>query len=401
MVLLMTHRILLAVSGLSPQIVTETVYALAVAQPTPWIPDEVHLVTTMRGAENARLRLLSAEPGWFARLLADWNLPPIAFGTERIHVVQRADGSQLDDIRDESDNLAMADAIVSIVRELTSDDDTQVHASIAGGRKTMGFYLGHAMSLYARPQDRLSHVLISAPFESHPEFFYPSPVTRVIQSLGRGRDALDASDAQVLLGEIPFLRLRDALDPRMFAGEGSYAQTIAAAQSALDGPTLAIDLGSRRVQCGARRIEVRPAELAFLAWFANRTVSGLEGLLSPKVPDVDYAKQYLDWYERIVPRIDDVGATADRLRRGMDKSFFEERKSKLKKVLRDALGLGAATPYLIHGEGRPMRYRLSLPASVVRFTRLDACRSTAEAVTDEPIAGKLAAGRERRIFRSH
>jgi CRISPR-associated protein (TIGR02584 family) len=32
--------------------------------------------------------------------------------------------------------------------------------SIAGGRKTMGFYAGYALSLYGRAQDRMSHVLV-------------------------------------------------------------------------------------------------------------------------------------------------------------------------------------------------------------------------------------------------
>ena len=30
----------------------------------------------------------------------------------------------------------------------------------------MGFYLGYALSLYGRTQDRLSHVLVSSPYES-------------------------------------------------------------------------------------------------------------------------------------------------------------------------------------------------------------------------------------------
>jgi CRISPR-associated protein (TIGR02584 family) len=61
------------------------------------------------------------------------------------------------------------------VRELTADPDCAIHASIAGGRKTMGFYLGYALSLFGRPQDRLSHVLVSSPFESNQNFFYPLP----------------------------------------------------------------------------------------------------------------------------------------------------------------------------------------------------------------------------------
>lgn len=68
------RRILVCVTGLSPQIVTETLYALCVKGADSWIPDEVHLVTTRRGAENARLTLLSDKPGWFHRFLLDWNL---------------------------------------------------------------------------------------------------------------------------------------------------------------------------------------------------------------------------------------------------------------------------------------------------------------------------------------
>jgi len=57
------RKILLAVTGLSPQIVTETLYALAVGQDTPWIPDEIHLITSCEGAERARLSLLDPVAG--------------------------------------------------------------------------------------------------------------------------------------------------------------------------------------------------------------------------------------------------------------------------------------------------------------------------------------------------
>jgi len=53
------RRILLAVCGLSPQIVTETLYALASAPDLPFVPTEVHLITTREGAQRAELSLLS------------------------------------------------------------------------------------------------------------------------------------------------------------------------------------------------------------------------------------------------------------------------------------------------------------------------------------------------------
>ncbi|MBL8259315.1 MAG: hypothetical protein JNM60_05860 [Candidatus Competibacteraceae bacterium] len=53
------RRILLCVAGLSPQIVTETVYALnAPCAESRFVPTEIHLLTTAEGAERARLTLL-------------------------------------------------------------------------------------------------------------------------------------------------------------------------------------------------------------------------------------------------------------------------------------------------------------------------------------------------------
>lgn len=58
-----SRRILLCVSSLSPQIITETVYALAVVGEPRFVPTEIHLLTTADGAEQVRLTLLSETPG--------------------------------------------------------------------------------------------------------------------------------------------------------------------------------------------------------------------------------------------------------------------------------------------------------------------------------------------------
>lgn len=220
------RRILLCVAGLSPQIVTETVYALTVPGETRSIPTEIHLLTTAEGAERARLTLLSDEPGWFHRLRRDYGLPDIRFTLDEIHILRAADGRLLDDIRNEADNQAIADTITQVVRDLTADPDSAVHASIAGGRKTMGFYLGYALSLFGRPQDRLSHVLVSSPFESNSNFFYPTPVPRVIFATGPDQRPLDASAAEVMLADIPFVRLRDGLQDTLLRPGASFSGNI-------------------------------------------------------------------------------------------------------------------------------------------------------------------------------
>ena len=58
------RRVLLAVSGLTPQIVTKTLYALAADDFEPFVPTEVHLITSAEGARRAALSLLSDDLGY-------------------------------------------------------------------------------------------------------------------------------------------------------------------------------------------------------------------------------------------------------------------------------------------------------------------------------------------------
>ena len=154
-------RILLAVTGLSPQIVTETLYALCVAQDPAWVPDEIHLITSQEGAERARLSLLDPVAGQFHAFCRDYpQTLGVAFTPAHIHTIADRDGNPLPDIRTPEDNAQAADAIHALVREFTADPASELHVSIAGGRKTMGFYLGYCLSLAARPQDKLSTDLL-------------------------------------------------------------------------------------------------------------------------------------------------------------------------------------------------------------------------------------------------
>ena len=288
------RRILLCVAGLSPQIVTETLYALTVIGEPRFVPTEIHLLTTAEGAERARLTLLSEEPGWFHRLRQDHGLPPIHFTLGTIHILRAADGRPLNDIRAVADNEAIADAITHQVRVLTADPDSAVHASIAGGRKTMGFYLGYALSLFGRPQDRLSHVLVSSPFESNLDFFYPTPLERVIYTAD-GRP-LDASAATVMLADIPFVRLRDGLQESLLEPGASFSAVVAQAQRNLAAPSLTLDAAACRVRCGETVVRLTPISFAWLAWFARRALAGLPPLHWKRIGPAEVAAFLLIHY---------------------------------------------------------------------------------------------------------
>lgn len=361
------RRILLAVTGLSPQIVTETLYALAVQADPSWLPTQIRLLTTARGAEHARLNLLSQEPGWFHRLRADYGLPDIRFDADCIEVIRDGAGKPLEDIRSQADNDATADALTEAVRALTADPDSALHVSIAGGRKTMGYYLGYALSLFGRPQDRLSHVLVSPPFESHPLFYYPSPGERVIHTPGPNPQPLDCQRAEVTLARIPFVRLREGLPDALLAGEARFSGTVQALNRVLGPPRLVIDVDAQGLCAGGQEVKVHPADLAFALWFARRARQGQPGLLRPAdgVPEPAYAIAYLAEYDRLRGRNEHIDR---RYRHGMTQGDFDERRSRLNKSLRAVLGRAGAAPYLIEGVGHPKRYALALPPGAIEIT---------------------------------
>ena len=358
------RRVLLAVSGLSPQIVTETLYALAIRSEQPWVPTEICLLTTARGAEHARLNLLSADPGWFHRLRADYHLPEMHFDADCIEVIRDAAGTPLTDIRSQADNDATADALTEAVRAFTADLDSALHVSIAGGRKTMGYYLGYALSLFGRAQDRLSHVLVEEGYEGHPQFYYPSPGERVIHTLGPNPRPLDCQQAAVTLAEIPFVRLREGQPAALLAGSARFSDVVAALNRALAPPRLVINVADGQVEACGQAVSMAPANLAFLLWFARRAWTGLYGLRRPAdgVPDADYAQAYLEEYDRLQglnPRIE------ARYRDGMSQGDFDERRTRVNQAFLEALGPREAAPYLIAGTGRPKTYRLDLPAAAI------------------------------------
>lgn len=368
-----SRRILLAVTGLSPQVITETLYALTQQNTPAFIPTEVHLITTDEGAARARLSLLSEDPGWFHRLRRDYQLPAITFDADHIHTLRDRHGQPLDDIRTPQDNQTAADYITDTVRRLTADPDSALHVSIAGGRKTMGFYLGYALSLFGRQQDRLSHVLVPAPFESSWNFFYPTPYPQVIET--HDRQLADTADARVTLAAIPFVPLRHGLPQDLLDGKASYSATfqasVDAARHALGPARLHIKLAGRTVTAADTTVTLSPVNLAFYAWLAQRRTQGQPAPACPKdnVPDPDYSEQLLTLYRRIIGDMGDDERTATALIAGMDKNFFERRKSAVNKALKKSLGQ-AAKPYLVQRFGnRPhWTHGLELPKENIQVT---------------------------------
>lgn len=373
------RKILLVSSGLTPQVVTETIYALAVKPDDPWIPTEVHLVTTRQGKEIVRHALLNPEHGHFHALINEYHLPKIVFSMKNVHVIRNEKGNLLNDICSEADNQGCADTMVNIVREVTSDPKSAVHVSIAGGRKTMGYYLGYALSLYGREQDKLSHVLVNQPYESHPDFYYPTLKSRLIQGRGERARVYDACEAKISLAEIPFVRLRDGLPLSLQKGKSSFSLTVKSAQNALSSSELIIDLKRRLLSISGEIItDMAPAELAFYSWMARRC---LEGKDTVRPGEANLSEEFLREYKAVVGELSgdyDIASTS--LQNGMVKEDFDYRKSRVNSILEACLPIQLYERYRIASIGkRPnTRYGLQIEVDCIHYKRIQCKRITVE-----------------------
>jgi hypothetical protein len=204
-------------------------------------------------------------------------------------------------------------------------------------------------------------VLVSAPFESHPEFFFPPARPRRLAT--RDGRHIDTAEAVVTLAEIPVVRLRHGLPEALARGEASFNATVAALQESFAPPRLAIDLSARRVRCGAREVTLTPALLAWLAFWADTARKGQALRHWREIAPAEF----LDLYVRVVGLdAEAYEKAARRLSGGMEKEFFEENNAKLEAALKKSLG-PAAAPYLLVRAGQRPRTRrgLGLPPQAI------------------------------------
>ena len=336
------RKILVAVSGTSPQIITETLYGLYMEQPESWLPDEINLITTSSGKEYANLQLLEGE-AHFQRFIEDFNITrPITFSEQNIHVITDSAGRPLKDLRTGEENEAAADYITGKIRQWTADENTELHVSLAGGRKTMGYYIGYAIALFGRPQDRLSHVLVSPEYEALPGFFYPTPQTRVLyRQAGNRQLPLDAAMAQVNLADIPFVRLRHLLADDALVNRYSFSELVALVNRATAPAQIEINIGAKALIVNGMRCKLSPGNLAFYSWFAARAQAGLAGLSMPV--EGERIASYRDEYVAELHRLKGFSVGTERtefdtLESGMDKKFFEQAISKIRRAIKQACG---------------------------------------------------------------
>ena len=263
-----TRRVLLCVTGLSPQVITETVFALLHDEREPFLPTEVQVVTTVKGRSLVIDELFTPQgghPAAWQRMCRDFPaLEATDFGPEKVHVVADANGA-LSDIVTPDDSRAAANSILSLAASFAQDKDCAIHASIAGGRKSMGFLLGSVMTLVGRPQDRVSHVLVTPAVESHRSFYYPPP--KPVNLTLKDGSAFSTADARVTLAIIPIVTLADGVRQQVNEGR-SYDELVRSRQFEFAPLQLILRPGGRELVVNGIKVALPASECAWYHYFA-------------------------------------------------------------------------------------------------------------------------------------
>lgn len=253
--------ILICVAGATPQIITETMYALSRNVP-PVFVKELYIITTSYGKQLIADTLI--KQSILKRFIEEYRFPDISFTEDCLIVIKGHDGDPLQDIRDNKENEAAGDIITGFIREKAKDLKIRLHCSIAGGRKTMGFYLGGALQLFGRPWDKLYHVLVRPEFESNPDFFYPPRRPKLITCrMPDGTEKKMNTDmAGVQLAELPFIRLKG----KLCLGSNNFRELVRQGQEEIDTALvqepLRVNLRDRALEIGDRTIYLTPMELS-------------------------------------------------------------------------------------------------------------------------------------------
>lgn len=210
--------ILVCTLGKSPQVLVETVWALA-NQEKRIVPDEIVAISMNNFARDVKDSIFGKGKGWnlLIEKLRKAKVPIVG----KLHfedvIVANDEKGLIEDLRTVEDNTRCANYFFALLRSyLGEGDDTRVIVSLAGGRKSLSALVTANMSLFARPQDRLVHLIADSKFEDG-KYHFPKD--------GKGFS----------LFEVPFVRVRGLIQGVDIRKASSFAECMRITQERISG----------------------------------------------------------------------------------------------------------------------------------------------------------------------
>ena len=338
----MNKRIVLITSmGMSPSVLTETVWSLA-HQASPVIPDDIVVIMARNVADKLRKELLEgANPVW-PRLLAALRKEKLdvdgklAFGAASIHIIPDASGNEMWDLRSSDDNLVAADFMLRQIRQYTETPDTELIVSIAGGRKTMSALLFSCMTLLGRDCDRIVHVLLPQELEggSEPSFYFPEK--GVVYTSVRSRKKIKSYKLRSELFDVPYVRMRGWYQDKFKSVPPTYRTLVSRVQMlappAVVYPDIEIDAWNGVAKLNGSMIQMSKPCFAMLSLLADgcavrevhKRLLALHSFKSSKLAMCDWLATFQESaLFRSEDCVEDVFKTMSNLRKKLKEAGFD------------------------------------------------------------------------------
>ncbi|EKD27919.1 MAG: CRISPR-associated protein, NE0113 family [uncultured bacterium] len=269
--------VLIQLMGMSPAVLTETIWALAVQYSL--IPDEVIILGTDKSISNLHQKMF-AENIWNEFLKdfknSKYNIKnKLTYGKSQacnIIFPSMDNSKDLSDVRNLDDSESVGNTILKVLNNYTSNPDIRIIASIAGGRKTMGAIFTTCMTLLARPSDMLCHVLVSDPFENQslvPQFFYPKK--EIIHELNDKQ--FPSKKCTLTLSEIPFIRLRSWYEKELKSiPRTSFKELVSILQGKVSAKlsNITLKLSNKELCLGGGSINLSPIQAYSMFLYFNK-----------------------------------------------------------------------------------------------------------------------------------
>lgn len=319
-------NILICVSGLTPQIITESLYCLSVKQKI--LIDEIYVLTTSRGREvvlgidkhpSTPKSPLKRE---IESLCEKYKLVKPAFENNDTHIiVAKEESIELSDVRSDKQNQLFPNKVAELIKNKTNEFETTLYCVISGGRKSMSVHLAFALSVFGRENDKLLHVLTSE--ENEFKGFYP----------------INKKEHKELeISEIPYVRLRSLLmsgNPNPQILNKKFVDIVKYTQNQLhkiyDKRQLFIDIGKRSFTFDSNTINLEPLEMAIYLLFAEESISGNPAPFSINyINSGSYGLKLIECLkEKYSHYYIDEKKEQGWLKNGLDPSVFRSKRSKI------------------------------------------------------------------------
>lgn len=270
--------VLISVVGMSPAILTETIWALHQERPD-LLPDEVKVYTTQTAWENLQKIMVENKNG-----ISVWKELQEKVGKKMMltkHIFHDANGADLRDIVTSDEQKLVADQLLRGIREYKNPQQEvcRVVGSIAGGRKSMSALMYAAMSLGADADDIITHVLADEKASNCREFFFPEQSEQKLTAIINKKTVkFEAKDTQIDLAEIPFVPLATLVNDTNFGTGGTFAKLVHRARntvSKMNPEQIKIKLCSSNywVEINGEKITLKPDCYLLLAIMAMHVIN--------------------------------------------------------------------------------------------------------------------------------